>query len=48
MEKAVLTGGSTSQMIGAAIVNEGGSVAKPMPGRYQVGNELGQGAIGVV
>ena len=48
MEKAVLTGGSTSQMIGTAIVNEGGSVAKPMPGRYQVGNELGQGAIGIV
>ena len=48
MENAVLTGGSTSQMIGATIVNEGGSVAKTMLGRYQVENELGQGAIGVV
>jgi CHASE2 domain-containing sensor protein len=48
MEDALLTGGNTMQMLGATIVNEDGSVEKPMLGRYQVENELGQGAMGVV
>ena len=48
MEDAVLTGGNSMQMLGATIVNEDGSVEKPMLGRYQVENELGQGAMGVV
>ena len=48
MEDAALAGGNTMQMLGATIVNEDGSVEKPMLGRYQVENELGQGAMGVV
>ena len=48
MEDALLAGGNTMQMLGATIVNEDGSVEKPMLGRYQVENELGQGAMGVV
>ena len=48
MEDAVLAGGNTMHMLGATIVNEDGSVEKPMLGRYQVENELGQGAMGVV
>ena len=49
MEDAVLTGGgSTKQMLGATIVNEDGSVEKPMLGRYQVEKELGKGAMGIV
>ena len=48
MEDAVLTGGNSMQILGATIVNEDGSVEKPMLGRYQVEKELGQGAMGVV
>lgn len=47
MEDAVLMGGTT-QGLGATIINEDGSVEKPMLGRYQVEKELGQGAMGVV
>ncbi len=47
MEDAVLMGGTTG-MLGATIVNEDGSIEKPMLGRYQIEKELGQGAMGVV
>jgi eukaryotic-like serine/threonine-protein kinase len=47
MEDAVLMGGTQSSL-GATIINEDGSVEKPMLGRYQVEKELGQGAMGVV
>ncbi len=48
MEDAVLMGGGTVGMLGATIVNEDGSVEKPMLGRYQVEKELGKGAMGIV
>tara|TARA_R110002072_G_scaffold1598_6_gene13621 strand:- start:53230 stop:55611 length:2382 start_codon:yes stop_codon:yes gene_type:complete len=49
MEDAVLLGGSTTQgLLGGTILNEDGSVEKPMLGRYQVEKELGQGAMGIV
>jgi len=37
-----------SGMLGATIVNEDGSVEKPMLGRYQIEKELGKGAMGIV
>ena len=49
MEDAVLIGGGNNKsLIGGTILNEDGSVEKPMLGRYQVQKELGQGAMGVV
>lgn len=48
MDDAVLMGGGTQGMLGATIINEDGSVEKPMLGRYQVEKELGQGAMGIV
>ena len=48
MEDAVLLGGDTVGMLGATIVNEDGTVEKPMLGRYQVEKELGKGAMGIV
>ncbi|MFT7222407.1 MAG: serine/threonine protein kinase, partial [Candidatus Azotimanducaceae bacterium] len=48
MEDAVLLGGSGQSMLGATIINEDGTVEKPMLGRYQVEKEIGQGAMGVV
>ncbi len=47
LEDAVMMGG-TGGSIGATIINEDGSVEKPMLGRYQVEKELGQGAMGIV
>ena len=47
MEDAVLMGGGQGAL-GATIINEDGSVEKPMLGRYQVEKELGQGAMGIV
>ncbi len=47
MEDAVLVGGAAGGL-GATIINEDGTVEKPMLGRYQVEKELGQGAMGVV
>jgi tRNA A-37 threonylcarbamoyl transferase component Bud32 len=47
MEDAVLMGGGQSTL-GATIINEDGSVEKPMLGRYQVESELGKGAMGIV
>lgn len=48
MDSAVLMGGDTVGMLGATIINEDGSVEKPMLGRYQVEKELGKGAMGIV
>jgi CHASE2 domain-containing sensor protein/predicted Ser/Thr protein kinase len=49
LEDAVLMGGQTASLLaGGTIMNEDGSVEKPMLGRYQVEKELGQGAMGVV
>lgn len=48
MDDAVLLGGSGQSLLGGTILNEDGSVEKPMLGRYQVEKELGQGAMGVV
>jgi serine/threonine-protein kinase len=47
MEDAVLMGGSTQGLMGT-VINEDGTVEKPMLGRYQIEKELGQGAMGVV
>ncbi len=47
LEDAVMMGG-TGGSLGATIINEDGSVEKPMLGRYQVEKELGQGAMGIV
>ena len=46
LEDAVMMGGSG--MLGATIINEDGSVEKPMLGRYQIEKELGKGAMGIV
>lgn len=48
MEDAVLISGSKTSLLGGTIMNEDGTVEKPMLGRYQVQKELGQGAMGVV
>lgn len=48
LEDAVLMGGTGGGMLGATIVNEDGSVEKPMLGRYQIDKELGKGAMGIV
>lgn len=48
MEDAVLMGGNSQSLLGGTILNEDGTVEKPMLGRYQVEKELGQGAMGVV
>lgn len=49
IEDAVLmTGGGNQTLLGGTILNDDGSVEKPMLGRYQVEKELGQGAMGVV
>lgn len=48
MEDAVLMGGSNQTLMGGTILNDDGTVEKPMLGRYQVEKELGQGAMGVV
>ena len=48
MEDAVLMGGNGQTLLGGTIMNDDGTVEKPMLGRYQVEKELGQGAMGVV
>jgi CHASE2 domain-containing sensor protein/tRNA A-37 threonylcarbamoyl transferase component Bud32 len=48
IDDAVLIGGSNKSLLGGTIMNEDGTVEKPMLGRYQVEKELGQGAMGVV
>ena len=48
MEDAVLIGGTGGVLLGGTILNDDGSMEKPMLGRYQVEKELGQGAMGIV
>ena len=48
MEEAVLLGGGKGGLLAGTLIAEDGSVEKPMPGRYQVEKELGQGAMGTV
>ena len=48
MEEAVLLSGGRGLPAGGTLIAEDGSVEKPMLGRYQVEQELGQGAMGIV
>lgn len=48
MDDAVMMGGATQGLLAGSMVNDDGTVEKPMLGRYQVEKELGQGAMGVV
>lgn len=48
MDDAVLSGGATMGLLSGTVVNDDGTVEKPMLGRYQVEKELGQGAMGIV
>jgi len=48
MEDAVLVGGTGGGLLGGTILNDDGTMEKPMLGRYQVEKELGQGAMGIV
>ncbi len=49
MDDAMLMGGgATHSLLGGTVVNEDGSVEKPMLGRYRIEKELGQGAMGTV
>jgi len=47
LEDAVMMGG-TAGMLGSTLINEDGTVEKPMLGRYQIDKELGKGAMGIV
>ena len=47
-ETVMLGGGAATGRTNASILGEGGTVEKPMLGRYQVEKELGKGAMGVV
>lgn len=47
MEETVLLGGSGGHA-GGTLLLDGGSIEKPMLGRYQVEKELGKGAMGIV
>jgi serine/threonine protein kinase len=47
MSETVILGGGGSRT-NSSILGEGGSVEKPMLGRYQIEKELGKGAMGVV
>ena len=48
MSETVILGGSSGRTNASTLMLEGGSVEKPMLGRYQVEKELGKGAMGVV
>src|SRR5260221_9478961 len=48
LSETVMLGGSSGGRTNTSILGEGGSVEKPMLGRYQVEKELGKGAMGVV
>jgi len=48
MSETVMLGSSGGRTNASTLVLEGGSVEKPMLGRYQVEKELGKGAMGVV
>ncbi|TAN54748.1 MAG: CHASE2 domain-containing protein [Betaproteobacteria bacterium] len=47
-ETVMLGGGAAAGRTNVSILGEGGTVEKPMLGRYQVEKELGKGAMGVV
>jgi eukaryotic-like serine/threonine-protein kinase len=48
MSETVILGGGGNRSNASTLVVDGGSVEKPMLGRYQVEKELGKGAMGVV
>src|SRR3954468_17157053 len=48
LSETVMLGGSSGGKTNTSILGEGGTVEKPMLGRYQVEKELGKGAMGVV
>jgi len=48
MSETIILGGSNTRTNASLISADGGSVEKPMLGRYQVEKELGKGAMGVV
>lgn len=48
MSETVILGGGSGGRTNTSILGEGGTVEKPMLGRYQVEKELGKGAMGVV
>ena len=48
LSETVMLGGAAAGRGNASILGAGGSVEKPMLGRYQVDKELGKGAMGVV
>ena len=48
MSETVILGGGGATRSNASILGQGGTVEKPMLGRYQVEKELGKGAMGVV
>jgi CHASE2 domain-containing sensor protein len=48
LSETVMLGGGGAGRTNASIIGEGGTVEKPMLGRYQVEKELGKGAMGVV
>ncbi|HXC39194.1 MAG TPA: serine/threonine-protein kinase [Burkholderiales bacterium] len=48
MSETVMLGGGSGGRTNTSILGEGGTIEKPMLGRYQVEKELGKGAMGVV
>ena len=48
MSETVMLGGGSGGRTNTSILGEGGTVEKPMLGRYQIEKELGKGAMGVV
>ena len=48
LSETVMLGGGGAAKTNTSILGEGGTVEKPMLGRYQVEKELGKGAMGVV
>lgn len=48
LSETVMLGGGGTGRTNASILGEGGTIEKPMLGRYQVEKELGKGAMGVV
>jgi len=48
LSETVILGGGSGSRTNTSILGEGGTVEKPMLGRYQVEKELGKGAMGVV
>lgn len=48
LSETVILGGGGGARSNTSILGEGGSVEKPMLGRYQIEKELGKGAMGVV